>query len=236
MSKPIPIDFLNDVANHKMEILHEQGLYRHLRFQQQPKRWNMWFDLITWPGCLTIKGDMGCWTFSRVDDMLTFFRSDKLEINADYWAEKSQHGTHGGRDGAKVWDQDTFETHLLDQLVTYFEDEPVKLAEITPVVKEEIFQRHDGDGPQMMRHAAYEFSYEFEDDREPAPRSIHDLINSATRLQTAISSRKSRKEKFQFDGMDLPDGMVYSYHFIWCLYAIVWGIQQYDAVKVEVAA
>lgn len=36
---------------------------------------------------------------------------------------------------------------------------------------------------------------------------------------------------FQFDYESIPDGMDYSYHFIWCLFAIVWGIQQYDAHK-----
>ena len=24
----------------------------------------------------------------------------------------------------------------------------------------------------------------------------------------------------------------YTYHFLWCLHAIVWGIQQYDAMKI----
>lgn len=30
------------------------------------------------------------------------------------------------------------------------------------------------------------------------------------------------------DGLGDVDLMDYSYHFIWCLYAIVWGIQRYD--------
>jgi hypothetical protein len=220
--------FLKDTANHRMTVLLDSGIYRHIRLKQ-PGTGNMWFDLVTWPGCLTISGDMGTWTFSRVDDMFTFFRhtprrvkqsrclcavcgrlSTELKINPSYWAEKLQHGNYSGRDGAKVWDQATFQAHLLDQLKNHFEDEPEKLAELKTAVEEDIFQRHDGDGPHMMRHAAYEFTYEFEADR----------------WRTGYGHQ--RTWKFQFDGMDLPSGMVYSYHFIWCLYAIVWGVQQYD--------
>lgn len=96
--------FLKDVANHQMESRMENGIYRHLVFRQSGEHsWNMWFGIVTWPGWLTIYGDMGTWTFSRVEDMFCFFRDEKLRINASYWAEKLQHGTHGGRDGARVW-------------------------------------------------------------------------------------------------------------------------------------
>jgi hypothetical protein len=36
---------------------------------------------------------------------------------------------------------------------------------------------------------------------------------------------------FCFDPCELPSGNVYQYHFIWCLYAIVWAIQQWDRTK-----
>jgi hypothetical protein len=41
---------------------------------------------------------------------------------------------------------------------------------------------------------------------------------------------------FECDGFKLQDVWeidmtVYSYHFVWCCYAIAWGIQQYDAKK-----
>jgi hypothetical protein len=207
MREPTEESFLKDVSNHQIKFLKDEYLYRHIRFRRQESG-NMWFDLVTWPNVLTIHGDMGTWTFSRVEDMLTFFRDSKLRINPSYWAEKLQHGQFSGREGAKVWDQDTFQERLLDQLKDRFEDEPEKLAEVKAAVEEEVFRLHDGDGPHMMRHAAYEFTHEFE--TKPGTRN---------------------GEKFQFDGMELPDGMVYSYHFIWCLYAIVWGIQQYDAMR-----
>lgn len=206
--EPTKEQFLNDVADHRMDLPLNDGMYRHLRFKQ-PGTSNMWFDIVTWPGFLTISGDMGTWTFSRVPDMFRFFRDSKLRINESYWAEKLQHGNHGGSEGAKVWDQDTFQAHLLDQL-TQHDFTPEKLAELKAAVQEQIFQRHDGDGAHMMRNAAYEFTYEFEENHW---RTGYD---------------HQRTWKFQFEGMDLPSGMVYSYHFVWCLYAIVWGIAKYD--------
>lgn len=224
MREPTAEGFLKDVKDHKMTVLHHDGPYRHIRFRQ-PGNSNMWFDLTTWPNMLTISGDMGCWTFSRVEDMFTFFRStpedfmfSKLKINPSYWAEKLQHGNFSGRDGGKVWDQDIFKAHLLDQIENHYGFEGEKLTELKAAVEEEIFQLHDGDGPHMMRHAAYEFSYEFEEDRW---RTGYD---------------HQRTWKFHFEGMDLPDGMIYSYHFLWCLYAIVWGIQQWDAREIAAAA
>ena len=54
--------------------------------------------------------------------------------------------------------------------------------------------------------------------------------NGRHALYRAVADFKYRDgaRKFYFDSCELPDGMVYSYHFLWCLYAIVWGIQQYD--------
>lgn len=83
--------FLEIVKNHKLTIIREDGLYRHLRVGipgQEMESWN----IHTWPGYLAMVGDMGDWVFSRLDDMLCFFRSDPgtLQINPGYWAEKLQ--------------------------------------------------------------------------------------------------------------------------------------------------
>ena len=96
--------FLKDVENHKLEIKLDSGIYRHLRFSAKRDN-NLWFELLTWPGCLVINGDMGTWTFSRIDD-IRFFRADapgELKINERYWAEKLRNGVHGGSDAAMEW-------------------------------------------------------------------------------------------------------------------------------------
>lgn len=78
--------FMADTAKHVMTVLHNDGLYRHLRFRQ-PDTSVYWFDVITWPGNLVIRGDMGTYAFARLDDMFEFFRSG-AGINPGYWGEK----------------------------------------------------------------------------------------------------------------------------------------------------
>lgn len=63
--------FLIDTAFHRLEIIRDDGLYRHLRMQQ-PGNSCYYYDVITWPGYLTVTGDMGTWTFSRIADMFDF--------------------------------------------------------------------------------------------------------------------------------------------------------------------
>lgn len=217
MREPTEEQFLKDVSDHKMEVALNQGTYRHVRFRSTKHGYNQWFDLVTWPGVLTISGDMGTWTFSRLPDMFEFFRGQK--INPHYWAEKLQHGNYSGRQGGKVWDEDYFKERLLAKLKEVYEFKGKKLKEITEAIEDEVFRHNEGNKYAMLT-AAYEFTYVFEADQPKKPTSM--------REQIAQIGKPSPKQ-FQFDGMDLPDGMVYSFHFIWCIYAIVWGIQQYDA-------
>lgn len=83
--------FHADVADHKMVVIRDDGLYRHLRFAE-PGTSIMAFDLITWPGHLCYTGDMGSYLFARVPDMFEFFRKsvtdNDISINPPYWAEK----------------------------------------------------------------------------------------------------------------------------------------------------
>lgn len=69
--------FLQDVADHKMTVVMDNGVYRHLRFANSDSKlaFNQWFDIVTWPGFLAYSGDMGCFVFSRLKDMFEFFRA-----------------------------------------------------------------------------------------------------------------------------------------------------------------
>jgi hypothetical protein len=51
--------FAKETAEHDMEIVHDDGLYRHLRFRHQGPNYSSWywFDLITVPGSLIFRGD-----------------------------------------------------------------------------------------------------------------------------------------------------------------------------------
>lgn len=105
-------------AQHQMTVMHEDGVYRHLRFQR-PESWMYGFDIVTWPGHLYVGGDIEDFTFARIHDMADFFDM-KPDINPHYWAEKIT--SRGGRVSTRV-----YEEARLHQRVTETFDE---LAEI----------------------------------------------------------------------------------------------------------
>ena len=78
--------FLPYVRDAEMTVLHDDGLYRHIQFGGRGAVG--WFELVTWPGKLSITGDIGGWVFARTDDMFGFFAGPDGQINPGYWAEK----------------------------------------------------------------------------------------------------------------------------------------------------
>lgn len=104
---------LAETRHHEMRVLHEDGLYRHLWFGAPGT--GIWhFEIITWPGSLAIRGDIGGGhVFSRVDDMLWFFDSRTRgdgEINPHYWSEKLERGRRSVREFSAA----TFRKWLVD--------------------------------------------------------------------------------------------------------------------------
>jgi hypothetical protein len=65
--------FLSDVRDHKLMIIKDDPPYRHIRLSR-PGSSTYLFELVTYPGYLCYSGDMGCYVWSRVADMFTFFR------------------------------------------------------------------------------------------------------------------------------------------------------------------
>ena len=87
--------FLEHVKDHDIKIIREDGLYRHIELRNKNGCSNQYFQIVTWPGYLAYTGDMGCFVFSRIDDMFAFFRVK--DINPGYWAEKVEaENIHGG--------------------------------------------------------------------------------------------------------------------------------------------
>lgn len=97
--EPTEATFRKDVAQHRMTVIHDHGVHRHLRFGK-PGDSNLSFQITTWPGYLCYSGDMGCYVFFRVEDMFRFFRGER--INPGYWAEKVQ---AEDREGVKEYDE-----------------------------------------------------------------------------------------------------------------------------------
>lgn len=91
-------DFAAQTKDHKLVVIENNGLYKHLRVQAPGTRTWGW-DLITWPGHLATSGDIAAgYVFSREPDMLAFFTSSNRKthyysdgapsIDVRYWAEK----------------------------------------------------------------------------------------------------------------------------------------------------
>ncbi|MFL5910506.1 MAG: hypothetical protein ACJ768_08085 [Gaiellaceae bacterium] len=108
--------FARDTRDHRLTVLHDDGLHRHLRFSSNPRGYGeYWFDLITWPGRLAMCGDIGQdYVFSRLPDMFEFFRADRRwGINPHYWAEK----LGGGRNSVKEYSEELLRQRVVEQFV-----------------------------------------------------------------------------------------------------------------------
>lgn len=200
---------LKDVEQHSLTILRDDETYRHLMFLgPKPNSWNMWFEIITWPGVLTINGDMGTWSFARVPDMFRFFRQGKSgepKINEQYWAEKIL--SEDRRTGPyKKFVAEVYREHVIASLDNYSLTEEKKI-DITAALNEMFDETEECESE--MRRAVREFKY-------------------------GDNGEYPRKSDFEFSDPWEIDGEVYTYHYLWCLYAIVWAIQQYDAEKEKV--
>lgn len=204
---------LNDVKNHSMEILRDDGdAARHISFTNNGSSIYR-FDLITWPGHLCIAGDCGTYVFSRIRDMFEFFRMDdndfnkrpdrRLNINPGYWGEKLQ--SIGTNAGYKEFDGDAFRDRVTYMFNTFWEDtenEEAK-AECWEAIQDEVLSQVDN-GEHFSYSAAHDFFYK-------TPDGISDFY-------------------FQ-DFFDGGGTECYSFQYIWCLYAIVYGISEYDKHK-----
>ncbi|MET9727720.1 hypothetical protein [Streptomyces zaomyceticus] len=108
--------FKRATAGHEMTVLHEDGLYRHLRFQTPGNGSSYGYDLIIWPYNLVIRGG---WTFTftidATEDMFDLFRRTSFpgEINPSYWQEK----VTAGRDEIEDFDDSLFEQQVKQHVV-----------------------------------------------------------------------------------------------------------------------
>ena len=194
-----------------MNVLHEHGVYRHLRFKK-PDRGEYWFDLITWPGNLTITGDMGTYTFARTEDMFTFFTG---HINTGYWAEKEQ---ARGRSGLKEHDGDEFKRWIVQDFWDTSRDmENSEAKEWWDAIRDNVFARytsHDTNFREGCMEAIdeiisdgapsrhYEDMWELEWDKYPWHLELcMAAIVTGIRTYNAV-----KKAEFLADAMNDPEG------------------------------
>ena len=209
--------FLKDVAEHEMIIVRDDGLYRHIRFKK-PGTGCMRFDLITWPGYLCYTGDMGTYVFSRLADMFEFFRADRehmrlrdgrtLAINPGYWGEKLQAVERSGDGGSyREFSEEKFKRAVLEHLVgwiRYRRDHTTKeeRRELWDAVMFDVIGADGDSGGYRQQVAAHDF---------------HHRVNN--------------RVEFYFQDFWEINVMDYTHRFIWCCYALAWGITKYDEAK-----
>lgn len=247
--------FARDTASHQMTVLHDDGLYRHLRFTAPGMGSIGSFDLITWPYNLVVKAG---WVFAfdidATPDMFDLFRRTALkgQINPGYWQEKVRAGR--------------------DEVVDY-SDELLK-AEIEQYVKAWLEDAQDDDFEAKLRSAIQDhffsdtadYNVEFESE---ALRALNDFDFDTHHLATCVCGMEKRCE-YDHDarlwrtshlrtfGCKHPKGddpvtikwvEGYRFHdfyewqlkdfthgFLWSCYAIRHGIDVWDAARKAVAA
>lgn len=233
--------FAADTTNHQMTVLRDDGLYRHLRFVN-PDSGLYWFELVTWPGRLAFNGDMDGFTFARVDDMFTFFRSgSQYGINPGYWAEK----VTDGRERCAAFSEDKFRIQVEDTVSGCEDDFPGLGAAVKDAM--------DNDYSTYLSEGAREFLRDFTyitDDgqkRVAAARTAWSatcgrsgVTHEEKDVAWAAYQRVESDATFQFLDWQEWDLTDWSWNYLWVCHAITWGIRQYDeakpAVRVEAVA
>lgn len=215
--------FAADTKAHALSVLHEDGLYRHLRFRADGSFCG--FDLITWPGSLTIQGGHGTYTFSREADMFGFFRQSN-GINVDYWAEKLP----GGRDTVKVFAEHGIVRRLVEAYREYGQhvdelefryERDLAVYEAAPWEKRWPMDRNGPRQPFKPKTVA-ELREQVRDAHEGGDLAYEDGVR---RLLSDWDSWDVTSDSWEWDLRE------YDYHFVWSCHAIAWGIRQYDAAK-----
>lgn len=215
--------FAADTRAHAMTVLHDDGLYRHLRFRSEQSL--VRFDLITWPGSLTIQGGHGTYTFSRETDMFGFFAHSN-GVNVDYWAEKLP----GGRDSVKVFAEHGIVRRLVEAYREYRTWLPRREAdyerdlaayEAAPREQRWPFDRN-GPRPATKPKMVAELRKQVRDAYEDGELNYEDGVR---RLLSDWESADIVSGSYEWDLRE------YDYHFVWSCHAIRWGISQYNAAK-----
>jgi hypothetical protein len=192
--------FERDTAEHKVNVIRDDGVYRHLRCNK-PGTWNMGFDIITWPGYLVITGDVETYVFSRCEDMFNWFGDDppRREINPGYWSQKLK-GDRLGRDISRSYSHEAFSKQMHEWVRMECES-----AEYDGDEMYESLLREAVDREVLAEYTTYE---------EEARERILDLQHEG--IVTG--------ETWEWDLKD------YDYFFLWCCHAILWAIREYDAL------
>ena len=192
--------FLRDIAKHEMIIISDDGVARHLKFRT-PGSSSYWFDLITWTGHLCITGDCGTFVFRRIEDMFEFFRMSE---------ERSARSNEKLYINAGYW-HEKVQAEERPGGCDKFSEDRFKAA-----VKEYFNDYFEGCEDQKNKAECW----------SEVQSQILNLVDNEYEACRAVY-------EFEYNGFTFQDFFEisvkeYTFYYIWCLYAIVWGIIQYD--------
>lgn len=191
--------FFTDIKDHEMIVRKDEGVYRHLTFKR-PNSNTYRFDLVTWPGFLAFTGDMGDQIFSRLDDMFVFFRNGK---------DLDERGVLGIN--PCYWGEKLKAKSIYGGYDEYDSD---KFMEIVQEDFFNHFETKEGEDENI--------DYIWQEVKEDA------LLHSEHEYQAHVWARYFKCKGFYFSDFWEHDLKSHTFYYIWSLYAIVWGIQQYD--------
>lgn len=214
--------FLKDAETHQMTLMRDDGVHRHIRFRRENGNGEYWFDIITWPGTLCIDGDMGTYVFRRLHDMFEFFRTDReymtrngnqLAINPGYWSEKLQAMPSKG---CQEFIADSFRQRVKEAFDNWVEsNKPEADSEFT--TKDDL------------------------EDFAEQKDFLWDALESDVLSRADDGDVRAIDAAYAFTCDHAPDFKMedcwewrcegFTFHFIWCCYAIAWGVKSYDAAK-----
>ncbi len=192
--------FLRDVRDHRMTIELDQGVHRSVLFKR-PGSSHYHYRLNTWPGHLSISGDCCSYTFALMRDMFDFFRYAGPDYERDDYVNIS------------YW---SGKLRAADKngCIEVFDEDAYRTA-----IKTELdmyIEQFDDDA-----RAIIDRDVEIESLLEPSD-TLEASVEKAMRWQCPISGEKPFSDFYDYRLTKT------SYHLIWCMRAIQWGIKRYD--------
>ena len=156
---------------------------------------------------------MGCYVFSRLDDMFQFFRTDRnhkdegLHINPGYWSEKLQ-AVDGNREDGTVLE---FDHSLFDHVII--------CDYLIPWIREKRDVTTKEERRDLWETVMFDVIGADEDSRGHRKQiAAHDFSHHVN----------SDVGNFEFHYLFDHTFKQYTLRFLWCCYALAWGIQKYD--------
>lgn len=211
--------FLSDVQDHKLTILRDDGLYRHIRMARPNSGYES-FNIITWPGYLCYTGDMGTYVFTRIADMFEFFRPDSRTplrildgIDRRYWAEKVEGSDKHG--GVTEFDFERFILEVKRRRLALIRERGRDLD------KEQRRELWDGITDEVIEPI----------DQHQSESMAYHYVNDFQFIKSHSGYSPSRSDYFSLDTSDWPSCQSYTFRFEWCCHALRWAIAHYDIAK-----